>query len=167
MEYQMKTGHTVYLDAYWIDKTEVTNCHVCLCVEAPGSVRRQAIPVLYNRLSYYGTCSSKLPVVYVRWDGKTTVAGLLGFTNRADGKKPRVGWMATYPWGNNDPTCNLENYNQCVAIPIRWIYLDGASPLALLIWLGTYMSGWRIGTVLLLQSIGGNQPPGPSAAVFQ
>jgi hypothetical protein len=60
--------HTVNLDAFWIDKTEVTNKKYSLCVAAnvcnePAKNRSSA------RSSYYGNAEfENYPVIYVDWN---------------------------------------------------------------------------------------------------
>jgi serine/threonine-protein kinase len=60
--------HTVYLDAYWIDQTEVTNGMYAGCTEVgecgePGSRKS------YTRNSYYGNPEyDDYPVIEVSWN---------------------------------------------------------------------------------------------------
>jgi formylglycine-generating enzyme required for sulfatase activity len=59
--------HTVALDGFWIDRTEVTNAQYRLCVEAEG-----CSPLVQSysstRDSYYGDSTyDNYPVVYVTW----------------------------------------------------------------------------------------------------
>lgn len=67
-----KPQHTVYLDAFWIDRTEVTNAMYALCVAA------RACTPPYNtnshtRDSYYGNNQyDNYPVILVDWDQANT-----------------------------------------------------------------------------------------------
>ena len=62
--------HTVYLDDYWIDQTEVTNVQYAACVvggpcDPPSSSS--------SRDSYYGNPDyDNYPVIHVSWDDSDT-----------------------------------------------------------------------------------------------
>lgn len=63
-----KPVHSVYLDAFWIDQTEVTNKQYQACVDAgvcepPSSIESATHP------NYYGNPEfDDYPVIYVNWD---------------------------------------------------------------------------------------------------
>jgi|GEM_PF-1341096 len=62
---QEKPQHTVYLDAFWIDKYEVTNALYKKCVDA-GKCSAPSDRSSWTRSSYYGNSSfDNYPVIYV------------------------------------------------------------------------------------------------------
>jgi len=91
--------HTVDLDAFWIDRTEVTNAMVARCVEAgkckkPGSVNFGAAEFADH------------PVVSVTWDEAKTYCEWAGrrLPTEAEWEKAARGTDGrTYPWGNDAP----------------------------------------------------------------
>ena len=108
--------HTVTLDGYWIYQTKVTNRMFAQCVavgqcttpsqELGGSVFNN--PVFANH-----------PVVGVTWDQAQ------GYCSWAQGRLPtEAEWEKAargtngnvYPWGNNDPVCDLLNFGYCSGV---------------------------------------------------
>jgi serine/threonine-protein kinase len=111
-----KPVHTVTLDAFWIDKTEVTNQMYAYCVNAlvckpPSKLKSFAHP------SYYGnTTYSNYPVIYVDWNQASAYCNWAGrrLPTEAEWEKAARGTDGrTYPWGDGiDKT--RANYNQNV-----------------------------------------------------
>jgi formylglycine-generating enzyme required for sulfatase activity len=96
--------HTVYLDAFWIDKYEVTNAQYTLCVQAGYC----DVP----DCSYYGNTEyDDHPVVCVNWEDAQEYADWVGgrLPTEAEWEKAARGGRKgqLYPWGNEDPTCTL------------------------------------------------------------
>lgn len=122
----------VYLDAFWIDKTEVTNGMYAECVKA----RKCNSPHSYGswrRSSYYGsTIFSNYPVIFVSWtDAKdycTWVGGQL--PTEAQWEKAARGTDGRqFPWGNDDPSglVGFLNYHGQDTTEVG-TYPNGASP---------------------------------------
>lgn len=62
-----KPQHTVYLDAFWIYKTEVINAMYAKCVEA-GACQSPLKESSFTRGSYYNNPSyADYTVIYVNW----------------------------------------------------------------------------------------------------
>ena len=103
-----KPIHTVYLDAYWMDETEVTNAMYAKCVSAgecdqPGG-------------SYYGNSSyTNHPVVYMDWNDAQNYCRWTGghLPTEAEWEKAARGGLEgkKYPWGDESPVCEQRAEN--------------------------------------------------------
>jgi eukaryotic-like serine/threonine-protein kinase len=109
--------HSVYLDAYWIDQTEVTNGMYALCVSAGKCVPPQdessyLVPKYYGNSKY-----ADYPVLHVDWNQAKAYCAWAGAdlpTEAQWEKAARGADGRLFPWGNNSPTCDLANVYGCI-----------------------------------------------------
>jgi len=114
--------HSVYLDAFWLYETTVTNRQYRQCISAgacEGSINRYS--------------EDDLPAVNVSWfdamDYCTWAGGRL--PTEAEWEKGARGTDGRlFPWGDSPPTCDQANYKNCYnskEIPVGMLPA-GASP---------------------------------------
>jgi len=130
-----KPSHLVNLDAYWIDRTEVTNAMYSLCVTAgfcdvTGDYSR-------TRDTYSGNPEySNYPAISVNWFQAQAYCSWAGrrLPTEAEWEKAARGTDGRiYPWGDESPTCNLANFYDCIGdTNMVGSYPNGASPYGLL-----------------------------------
>lgn len=105
-----KPRHTVYLDAYWIDKYEVTNGQYNICVIAGACTPPE------DTSRYLSSVYANHPVVFVTYDQAQAYCQWAGreLPTEAQWEKASRGENGNnFPWGNNAPTCKLANYKGC------------------------------------------------------
>ena len=140
-----KPMHSVFLDSYWFDKTEVTNGMYALCVSAgacqvPFSTEGPMPKSIYGNLQY-----KDYPVTYVNWNYAQSYCHWAGarLPTEAEWEKAARGTDGRmYPWGNEVPTCSLANFGfqDCVGdTSAVGTHPSGASPYGALDLAGNVM----------------------------
>ncbi len=107
--------HTVFLDAYYIDKYEVTNALYGACVSANVCDPPKQTNSFRN-VGYYGTSQfDNYPVIFVDWGMAKTYCEWRGaqLPTEAQWEKAARGTDGrTYPWGDG-LDCARANYGGC------------------------------------------------------
>ena len=138
-EIDEKPVHTVYLDAFWIDRTEVTNGMYAKCVQT-GRCGPPMWSSSFTRENYYGDPEfDDYPVNNINWYNADLYCDWANrhLPTEAEWEKA-AGWDETknylyiYPWGNSI-NCSLANYSDengsCVGDTVKvGSYLNGKSP---------------------------------------
>jgi len=163
-----KPQHTVYMNAYWIDQTEVTNAMYTLCVEA--GVCNKPYYDSYSHPKYIDH-----PVVGVDWYQAQAYCGWAGrwlpiaaeWEKAARGTDGRI-----YPWGEGID-CKLANYwgkdVGCIGNtqPVG-SYPGGASPYGVLDMIGNaleWVADWDDGNDYTDSP--GENPLGPGSGTLR
>jgi formylglycine-generating enzyme required for sulfatase activity/tRNA A-37 threonylcarbamoyl transferase component Bud32 len=174
-----KPVHTVYLDAYWMDMTEVTNAMYEKCVN-DGDCDPPQNTSSYTHSSYYGNSQyDDYPVIYVDWNQATAYCEWAGarLPTEAEWEKA-ASWdddkqeKRAYPWGDTI-SCSLANYwgkdGGCVGDTTEvGSYPSGASFYGLLDMAGNvweWVADWYNSTYY--SSSPSSNPLGPSSGDYR
>ncbi|MBK9602445.1 MAG: SUMF1/EgtB/PvdO family nonheme iron enzyme [Anaerolineales bacterium] len=122
-------AHGVHLDAFWMDKFEVSNAMYTKCVDAGV-----CLPPVLRLNPYYGKWAYRnLPVVYTNWYAAETYCAWAGrrLPTEAEWEKAARGTdQRRYTWGEDRPNPRLANFEESLMgemLPV-FRYPLGASP---------------------------------------
>jgi formylglycine-generating enzyme required for sulfatase activity len=184
-----RPAHNVYLDSFWVDKTEVTNAMYAMCVndgkcEPPNATRSR------DRGSYYGDSRfDNFPVIYMSWNNATSYCSWADRRLSTEAEWEKVAsWdeksqsKYKYPWGDDfiysllnfcDRSCAFNHTNTSWddgysdTSPVG-NYPNGASPYGVLDMVGNvweWVSDWY-GLTYYNNSPSVN-PPGPASGQYR
>ena len=142
--------HLVYLNAYWIDQTEVSNKMFQMFVDETGFITEaekngQSLVYVDNRLlDFFEGASWRQPqglssnidgledhpVVQISWSDAKKYCEWAGrrLPTEAEWEKAARGTdNRFYPWGDSNPTDDLANFHGDAAVEVN-SYPEGASP---------------------------------------
>lgn len=105
--------HTVNLDGYWIQQTEVTNRMYEQCVKSGSctSPNQELGGPVFSNPEY-----ASHPVVGVNWDQAQAYCSWVqgSLPTEAQWEKAARGLSGNpYPWGTSNPSCDLLNFANC------------------------------------------------------
>lgn len=125
-----KPQHTVFLDAYWIDQTEVTNKQFRDCIAA-GACEERPFTSFWD--SYLNdTEFDDYPAIYVSWDNAQAYCAWAGrrLPTEAEWEKAARGTDGRiYPWGDEEPNDDLLTFAGVFETPLAVkSHPNGVSP---------------------------------------
>ena len=162
-----KPQHSVNLDAYWIDQTEVTNAMYAACAQAgkcpaPSDSSSRTHPTYFGNTQY-----DHYPVIFVTWDDAQAYCAWAGrrLPTEAEWEMAARGTDGRlFPWGNQAASPTLANYANNVGDTTETgKYPAGASPYGALDMAGN-VAEWVNDRFAgnYYASAPADNPPGPS-----
>lgn len=162
-------SHAVSLSAYWVSRTKITNRMYALCVGVGVCPPPAPIPggAVYSNPVY-----ADHPVVGVNWEQANAYCGWAGgrLPTEAEWEKAARGpGGQTYPWGNENPSCDLLNFAGCAGSTSSVVaYPDSASPYLALDMAGNafeWVRDWYDASYYATSPI--QDPPGADSGIYR
>jgi serine/threonine-protein kinase len=162
-----KPQHTVWLDAFWIDQTDITNSQYQKCVNDGSCQPPECDPQFSGDFSKLH--GEQQPVICVDWNQAKTYCDWAGrrLPTEAEWEKAARGTDGRiYPWGNQSPEKSFLNYagSQIYNTTDVGSYPSGASPYGALDMTGNvrqWVADWFSDTYY--RSSPNRNPQGPSS----
>ena len=175
--------HLVHLNAFWIDQTEVTNAMFAAFLNAHSNLLGDRITALdtkdedahihlvdgsWQAIQAY----EAHPVVEVTWYGAVAYCSWAGrrLPTEAEWEKAARGTNEhIYPWGNEEPTADMLNFNDDIGDTTKvGSYAKGASPYGVLDMAGNvweWTADWYAPTYYVNSP--SVNPVGPDSGLFR
>ena len=112
-----RPAQVIYLDAFYIDKYEVTNEMYDACVYAVECRKPQRLGTATRDTYYANPVFANYPVIYLDWKMAKTYCEWRGarLPTEAEWEKAARGTdERIYPWGDDKPDCSFANIPGCV-----------------------------------------------------
>ncbi len=124
--------HVIYLDAYWMDRVEVTNAMYKGCVVAKACALPAGDNIAYDQWAYRNH-----PITYITWFQAAEYCQWAGrrLPTEAEWEKAARGTdERLYSWGNTKPNARLANFDETMIHEAvsSFRYPLGASPYGVL-----------------------------------
>ncbi len=181
--YEEQPIHSVNLNAFWMDQTEVTNAAFANFLNETGNrleggvtwldAKDDSVRIHFRDNSWQADQGyENHPVVEVTWHGANAYCSWAGrrLPTEAEWEKAARGTTANiYPWGNNEPNADLLNFNKNVGDTTEvGSYPNGASPYGALDMAGNiweWTADWYARTYY--SSPPSINPQGPDSGIFR
>ena len=167
----VEPAHKVYLDAFYIDKYEVTNAQYKVCVEQGACEPPRKIDAQYHSSYYDNTEFAEYPVVNVDWKQSQDYCEWRQSNLPTEAqweKAARSDDNRTYSWGE-DLSCQYANYAGCEGdLTAFGSYEDGKSPYGVYEMIGNvseWVADWYSETYYSISPI--ENPLGPESGQFR
>jgi len=122
--------HEVYLDAYWMDRFEVTNAMFALCVQDEACNTQNIYAD--DGITYWDSSYENHPIYIHYWGDAVDYCAWAGRRLPTEAEWEHAARGASvfrYPWGDGVPTCRLANLSGCAEGTAEvGEHADGASP---------------------------------------
>jgi len=162
-----RPAHKVYLDAFWIDQTEVTNEMFKKCVQE-GGCDEPSMTTYYHDSNY-----ANHPVVSILWEDAKAYCSWANrrlpteaeWEKAARGEDGRI-----YPWGNDSPNINLLNYGGVGSTTEVGKYPTGISPYQAVDMAGNageWVADWYDGSYYNILVENARNPGGPASGEYR
>lgn len=174
--------HDVFLNDYWIDKTEVTNGQFVNFLNENGNQQSGGVDwyditnesqIIQNGKTFLVMeGAADYPVVLVSWYGADAYCKWVGGALPSEAQweyAARSPDKRIYAWGNESPNCNRAQYNACSdgTVPV-YDNLDGASWIAAFNMSGNvweWVNDWYEADYY--SSLPDNNPQGPITGTYK